>query len=156
MLTRWLSLLTVAVSVCLLIETAHAQGEGQSLGIASVPNLRDLGGYATAEHARVRDQVLYRSNQLAPISPQDRERIAALGLRSDFDLRTQEERAAHPDELPPEVADVWLNVLADEQTASSATLGTLLRNPSEANRRLTAHWGAVRRRHSWNRPIGIL
>ncbi len=50
---------------------------GLSLGIASVPNLRDLGGYETNDGATVVRGLVYRSNQLAKISPEDMEKIAA-------------------------------------------------------------------------------
>ena len=54
---------------------------GLSLGIASVPNLRDLGGYETRDGATVVRGLVYRSNQLAPISPSDMEKLVQLGLK---------------------------------------------------------------------------
>jgi protein-tyrosine phosphatase len=44
-----------------------AMGEmapGQSLGIPSVPNLRDLGGYKTESGATVAKGLVYRSDQI--------------------------------------------------------------------------------------------
>ena len=84
----------------------HGTGEeaekepGQSLGIESVPNLRDLGGYKTVDGKKVGAGLLYRSNQLHKIPPADMEKIAALGLKTDFDFRTADERKPRPDELP--------------------------------------------------------
>ena len=72
---------------------------GEALGIASVPNLRDLGGYKTRDGATVTKGLVYRSNQLAPISPEDMETIAQLGLKNDYDLRTEAERTPLPDHL---------------------------------------------------------
>jgi hypothetical protein len=46
-------------------------GPGQSLGIASVPNLRDMGGYTTSDGATVARGLVYRTNELHPISPDD-------------------------------------------------------------------------------------
>lgn len=109
---------------------------GTSLGIASVPNLRDAGGYATGDGKTVRRGLVYRSNQLAPISEADMAKLAALGLRNDFDLRTAEERTAVPDQLPPDVWNVWLNVLADASDSSPAKIEALLRHPKEANEKL--------------------
>jgi protein-tyrosine phosphatase len=71
-----------------------------------VPNLRDAGGYATADGSAVRRGIAYRSNQLNPISPDDMKKIVALGLKNDLDLRTVEEREAKPDLLPPGVKNV--------------------------------------------------
>ncbi len=106
---------------------------GQNLGIASVANLRDIGGYTTRDGAIVRTKLLYRSNQLSRISPNDMKRIAALGLKNEYDLRTAEERAELPDELPPGVNNIWLNVLADSDQSAPAQLGKLLQKPLEAN-----------------------
>lgn len=73
---------------------------GSSLGIASVSNLRDLGGYIARGSFAVRSKVLYRSSQLNPVSAGDLMKIAELDLTSDFDLRTAAERAKFPDVLP--------------------------------------------------------
>jgi protein-tyrosine phosphatase len=106
---------------------------GESLGIASVPNLRDAGGYTTGDGAVVRQGLAYRSSGLNPVSPEDREKIARLGLRTDFDLRTVDEVNARPDELPGDIKRVWLNVLADAEGVGPARLERLLRDPKEAN-----------------------
>ena len=106
---------------------------GQSLGIASVPNLRDIGGYKTRNGAVVRRGLVYRASQLNPISPDDLKKIARLGLVTDYDLRTAQERNASPDELLPGVKNVWLNVLADEKQSVAARIEDLLHNPKEAN-----------------------
>ena len=106
---------------------------GLSLGIASVPNLRDLGGYMTRDSAIVVRGLVYRSNQLAPISPNDMDKLAQLGLKNDYDLRTEAERTLLPDQLPPGVDNIWLNVLEDHSGSGPAQLLELLKNPKEAN-----------------------
>lgn len=106
---------------------------GHSLGIESVPNLRDLGGYQTSDGATVATGLIYRSNQLAHISEEDMEQIAGLGLKVDYDLRTEAEKDALPDELPEGVEYVWVNVLADSEGADPAVIGELLAVPEEAN-----------------------
>ena len=108
-------------------------GPGRSLGIASVPNLRDLGGYETRDDATVVRGFVYRSNQLAPISPSDMEKLAQLDLKNDYDLRTEAERTSLPDKLPPGVNNVWLNVLADHSESGPAQLMALMQNPKQAN-----------------------
>ena len=109
---------------------------GQSLGIASVPNLRDIGGYTTKDGKIVTRGIVYRSNQLNSISAEDMKKIAELGLKNDYDLRTKDEVAKLPDEVPPGVKYTLLNVLADENQSSAAMLGKLLHNPKEANIKL--------------------
>lgn len=106
---------------------------GQSLGIDSVPNLRDLGGYKTLDGATIIRGFLYRSNQLSPISPSDMNKLTALDLKNVYDLRTEAERTHLPDEIPPGVNDVWLNVLADHSGGAAANLSALLQKPEEAN-----------------------
>lgn len=109
---------------------------GSSLGIASVPNLRDVGGYPTAAGATVRRGLVYRSNQLNPITPEDMKKIARLGLKHDFDLRTVAEADARPDEIPTGVAYHLLNVLADATAYDTAKLMALMHEPDKANKEL--------------------
>jgi len=109
---------------------------GLSLGIASVPNLRDLGGYKTNKGATVVSGLIYRSNQLAAISPEDMEKIAQLGLKNDYDMRTEAERTPLPDELPPGVNNVWLDVLKDAEGSAPTNLMALMQNPMEGNKEL--------------------
>ena len=106
---------------------------GQSLGIGSITNLRDLGGYKTANGATVARGLVYRSNQLSNISESDMLLLAKLNLKTVFDLRKAAERSQYPDELPVGVNNVWLNVLADAPPSGSASLTTLLADPPQAN-----------------------
>ena len=109
---------------------------GESLGIASVVNLRDQGGYTTADGATVARGLVYRSNQLSDIPEEDMEKLAALGLKVDYDLRTVDERDARPDELPPGVEYVVVDVLADSPQAGPAMLEKLMADPVAANKEL--------------------
>ncbi len=116
-------------------EAAEAK-PGQSLGITSVVNLRDLGGYTTSDGATVAKGLVYRSNLLSGIPEEDMEKLAGLGLKVDYDLRTAEERDARPDEIPPGVSYVWLDVLADSPQAGPAMLEKLMTDPKAANEEL--------------------
>ena len=106
---------------------------GLSLGIASIPNLRDMGGYKTTNGANIARGLVYRSNQLYSISESDMILLAELNLKNDYDLRTASERNAKPDELPAGVNNVWLDVLADDPTSGPANLIALLSDPLQAN-----------------------
>ena len=106
---------------------------GKSLGIASIANLRDMGGYKTTNGATIARGLVYRSNQLYNISPGDMLLLAKLNLKNNFDLRTATERNAKPDELPVGVNNVWLNVMADFSTSGLVNLAELLSNPQQAN-----------------------
>ena len=114
-------------------KTAVQATPGQNLGITSIPNLRDLGGYQTSDGKTVASGLVYRSNQLSGISQGDMEKLAVLNLKNAYDLRTQEERDKRPEELPPGVNYVVLDVLADSPQAGPAQLEKLMANPKVAN-----------------------
>ena len=116
-------------------EAAEAK-PGQSLGITSVVNLRDLGGYTTSDGKTVATGLVYRSNLLSGIPEEDMEKLAVLDLKVDYDLRTADEKNARPDELPAGVEYVWLDVLADSPQAGPAMLEKLMTDPKAANEEL--------------------
>ena len=64
------------------------------------------------------------------------EKIAQLGLKNDYDLRTEGERTPLPDELPPGVNNIWLDVLKDAKGSAPTNLLALLQNPEEGNKEL--------------------
>ena len=109
---------------------------GANIGIRSVPNLRDIGGYATMRGGRVRAGLLYRSAALGRLADEDRPAFGALGLRTVFDLRTEDERANEPDRALPGVRVVALDVLADSAGAAPAQLVSVLSDPAAAARML--------------------
>jgi len=68
--------------------------------LEGTPNLRDLGGYPTADGRRVKWGSLFRSSQLANLTPLDLDRLADLRLDLVFDLRQESEQQAVPAMLP--------------------------------------------------------
>ena len=62
---------------------------GRSIPIASVPNLRDLGGWVTRDGGHVRTGVLYRSAGLGKLQGGDVQTLGDLGIRSVYDMRTR-------------------------------------------------------------------
>lgn len=62
-------------------------------------NLRDLGGYETADGRRVRWRRLFRSDSLADVTDTDLEILDGLGLRTLCDLRDAPEREAKPNRV---------------------------------------------------------
>lgn len=111
---------------------------GASLGLASAPNLRDVGGWPTREGGRVVSGALYRSTDLSRLSGPDVPAFAGLGIRSVYDLRTPGERDAAPDLLPPGAEYHALDVLADSTMAVPANLMALLADPPAASVELTS------------------
>jgi len=137
---RWLSTLILTLfAILLAASSAHATPSvqaGKNAGIESIPNLRDLGGYKTVNGKTIASGLVFRSNQLSGIPSGDMEKLSALGLKTAFDLRTEEERTKRPEELPNGVNYVVLDVLADSPQAGPAQLEKLMGNPQLANAEL--------------------
>jgi protein-tyrosine phosphatase len=104
---------------------------GQSLGIPSVPNLRDLGGWPTPD-GTVRRGLLFRSAEFAGLAGDDLVAFERLGIGTVFDFRTEAERVAQPNTLPAHVAYIPLDVMADATNQSPAMLLRIVGNPKVA------------------------
>ncbi|MEY9360481.1 protein-tyrosine phosphatase [Bradyrhizobium yuanmingense] len=64
------------------------------LALQGASNFRDLGGYPTIDGRTTRWRHIFRSNHLGQLTAADIEVVRALGVRSAFDFRGLEERAA--------------------------------------------------------------
>src|SRR6478609_7208845 len=64
------------------------------LALQGASNFRDLGGYPTSDGRTTRWRQIFRSNHLGQLTAPDVEIVRALGVRSAFDFRGVEERAA--------------------------------------------------------------
>jgi protein-tyrosine phosphatase len=105
---------------------------GELIEIATLPNLRDLGGHETTDGGRVRSGLLYRSTDLSRLDDAGIRHVERLGIRTVFDLRTAAEREAHPDRVPAGATRVVADVLADSSGAAPAQLERLLQDPAGA------------------------
>ncbi|MGA7396370.1 MAG: tyrosine-protein phosphatase [Solirubrobacterales bacterium] len=104
---------------------------GAHIAIATLPNLRDVGGYLTAKGHRVRTGRLYRSVEAGKLDGDDVELFGQLGVRTIFDLRTRAEVDKSPDQAPG-ARGVHLDVIADSTGAASARLLQLIDDPAGA------------------------
>lgn len=73
---------------------------GHVLLIDGGMNFRDLGGYRTVDGRTVKSGVVYRSAELSHITPEGFEQLESLGIRSNIDLRSTNERQAQPIQWP--------------------------------------------------------
>lgn len=107
----------------------------QSLGLTSIANLRELGGYVLPSSRKVRHGLLLRGGDLSKATDED---LAVLTgkyrMALDFDFRTEGEISRHPDRVPDGVKFYHLPAI-DPQTEKTTTQ-TL---PSEAYRNLPAY-----------------
>jgi protein-tyrosine phosphatase len=104
--------------------------------IASVPNLRHVGGLETADGRRVRTGLLYRSGALDLLEGEDAERVASLGIRIVFDLRSPAERSVRPDRVPQGAEYVALDMIDSVSRHAPAVIMKSLQDPETAEREL--------------------
>ncbi len=97
--------------------------------IVALPNLRDLGGWAGADGRTTVTGRLFRSTDFRTVVNDAPQVLAPLGLRTIYDLRSTAETTDLPDPELDGVADVHLDVLADEKNAVPGNLGKLLSDP---------------------------
>lgn len=71
------------------------------LPLEGASNLRDLGGWRTAEGRRLRHGRVFRSAALHGLTESDLVRLSETGLRTVCDLRGTREAARAPSRLPP-------------------------------------------------------
>lgn len=67
-----------------------------NLALSGAVNLRDMGGYESADGRRVKPGMLYRSGRMSTLTEADEAHMATLGIRVVCDLRNVDERTRHP------------------------------------------------------------
>ena len=97
----------------------------RGLHLSTIPNLRDVGGYRTTDGKWVKMGRVFHSDQLDKVSDEDFEKFTALGLKLICDFRTDNERAAGADRVPPAAE----HMIADVTGGSSGGFGAALGDP---------------------------
>ncbi|OJU17580.1 MULTISPECIES: tyrosine-protein phosphatase [unclassified Sphingomonas] len=87
----------------------------RGLHLATVPNLRDIGGYRTSDGRWVKMGLIYRSDQLNRLSDADLAAMGRLGLTTIADLRTVAERTREPDRVAAGAEPLVLDIAKDSQ-----------------------------------------
>lgn len=90
----------VIVAFLLILLGCAAPQHPSRIEVTGSRNLRDLGGYHTMDGREIKKGVLYRSDHLGQISKADLEKISALGVKTEYDLRGEAERTSSPPRLP--------------------------------------------------------
>ena len=91
-------LIVAALLILLGCATAPPQHPSR-VELAGARNLRDLGGYRTIDGRQIKKGLLYRSDHLKRVRRQNAEAVAALGVKTVYDLRTEREREKDPPRL---------------------------------------------------------
>ena len=110
---------------------ASPRTPGAAIPLASLPNLRDLGGWPTPTGTVSFGKVL-RSTALQDLTPDDAKALRGLGIRSIYDLRTAGEITDRPDVVPAGIRFHHLDVLADSSGSDIAETVTALHDPDLA------------------------
>lgn len=101
---------------------ANDAAHSRALGLEGAPNFRDIGGYTTVDGRHVRWGEVYRSSELAKLTPADAARVDSLHVDTVVDLRTEEERSR--------AASVWTheppNVYASPKPSLAPVMHTIL------------------------------
>ena len=79
---------------------------------------------------------MYRSTALNKVARADMAAFAGLGIRAVYDLRTEAERTAQPDRLPPGTEYVVVDVLRDSADAAPAQILKVVTDPQAAEEML--------------------
>jgi len=78
-------------------------------------NFRDIGGISTKDGLVVKKGLVFRSAKLSKASPDDLERLSALGIRTICDLRTTKEKQREPDRIPLNVNYIHVPIKSKRQ-----------------------------------------
>lgn len=104
----------------------------QSIGLGSVRNARELGGYPASGGRRVKSNLLLRSASLSAISPEDTELLQKkYGLEMVVDFRSCQEAGRNADILPGTVAYTLLPAMSgnSQDKASNSLLDKVAEQP---------------------------
>lgn len=86
--------------------------ENQTIGLESVVNARQLGGYIGAYGRKVKDNVLIRTGKLDTLSEADAQKLSDLyNLNSVIDFRMESEMKSEPDKEITGANNIWISVM---------------------------------------------
>ncbi|MCB0858727.1 MAG: tyrosine-protein phosphatase [Solirubrobacterales bacterium] len=134
--------------------TDIAAKPGEQIPVATLPNLRDIGGYVTADGSTVRRGQLYRSVLLGRLSDEDLATVTGLGLSTVFDFRTSAEFESTPDRYVG-ARSVNLDVLADRTGTGPASLLAKMDDPAAISAALSNGQGEQMMREAYRDLIEL-
>jgi len=86
-------------------------------------NFRDLGGLKTKDGKTIRKNLLFRTDELSTLLPEDLTLLESLNIQTVIDFRTDQERAKSVDKLPTTCKrEIQLNIIAANMDALVAEI----------------------------------
>jgi len=80
------------------------RADPRPIRLSGATNFRSLGGLPAAGGRRIRPHALLRADRLAALTDEDWGTLASIGVTTICDLRSEAERAEHPNQVPPRLA----------------------------------------------------
>jgi protein-tyrosine phosphatase len=127
--------------------------QSSAFRLAGATNFRSLGGLPAAGGRRIRPHALMRADRLDGLTADDWRALAGTGLATICDLRSDPERAEHPNRVPPQLALQELHCdVRNDLRADPALARLLLDDPTargaervmiEIYRRFPAYMGGT-------------
>jgi protein-tyrosine phosphatase len=100
--------------------------DDSSFALEGATNFRSLGGLPAAGGLRIRPHLLMRADRLVGLSQADWGTLARAGLSTICDLRSEAERAEHPNRVPPSIQVHELNCEVNNDLRADPSLGRLM------------------------------
>jgi protein-tyrosine phosphatase len=94
--------------------------------LSGATNFRSLGGLPAAGGRRIRPHALMRADRLIGLDERDWTALARTGLATICDLRSDAERAEHPNRLPPGLEVHELNCRVNNDLRADLSLSRLM------------------------------
>jgi protein tyrosine/serine phosphatase len=106
--------------------------ESQSIGLTSVSNARELGGYLGADGQHIRQGVLIRSGKLEYASAKDQARLTNVyNLNQVIDLRKEGEKSKNPDAVIAGATNYGINIYGEKDTSLMTEMIPYMDKPSD-------------------------
>jgi protein-tyrosine phosphatase len=126
-----------------------------TIELTGATNFRSLGGLPAADGRRIRPHALMRADRLSRLTDDEWRALARIGLATVCDLRSEGERAEHPNSIPPHLAVREINCeVRNDLRADPALVALIAAEPSargaervmiEIYRRFPQHMGGTLR-----------
>ena len=115
-------MLNAGFAAAALADTTAAAAPSHLVTFEGSNNFRDLGGYVTADGKTVRSGLVYRSAALNRVTPAGFAYLKTLGIRTNVDFRSTDERAKAPVVWP---SDMKVKVFHVDYTTDTAAFMTV-------------------------------